>query len=319
MIGLQMLLRIQLLVLSISSVSAGYQARTMGNVLDLIITVFGSLNVPLKMLEFGNQEVHDASGYDRGFPHFIRYNYDSHGSFSAKPFFQHLGIDHTSIDINGKDGAIYFDVRNDIRELFGNQRFDVVTNLGFTEHVGEGDVEENLLINQYKVFSSLHNVGSVNSLYFHDLPMIGSHFQHGVAHYNTSFFRAMAARQKYEIIVLFVTDYGDDRTKTVAAGYTKTEDNSFMSFEEFSTLPGLESIFSDYRVIAVPLQFTGGSEVVQYNIVVDTETTTSTDAAISFCEKELEALNKLGSMTWETCVSGVSSIIDSKKIQNSIR
>ena len=98
------------------------------------------------------------------------------------------------------------------------------------------------------VFKNMHEMGDINALYFHDVPVIGSFYQHGVAHYNTSFFKVMAWIQKYEMIYAFLTEYGDDdNLSVVVAAYTKTESNPFMSFEEFCLLPGLESRLYVFR------------------------------------------------------------------------
>ena len=91
---------------------------------------------------------------------FNRYNYPfDDNNISAKLFFEHLNYNHTSIDINGDDGSLQFDVRRDDLYKQLSFKFDVITNLGFTEHVGEGDVEENLLRNQYVMFKNMHELG----------------------------------------------------------------------------------------------------------------------------------------------------------------
>jgi hypothetical protein len=113
----------------------------------LIVTIFHS---------------HSIIGYDpRKDVIFNRYKYpfDDYNNISAKLFFEHLNYNHTSIDINGDDGSLQFDVRRDDLYKQLSFKFDVITNLGFTEHVGEGDVEENLLRNQYVMFKNMHELG----------------------------------------------------------------------------------------------------------------------------------------------------------------
>jgi len=66
-----------------------------------------------------------------------------------KAFFKQQGLKHISIDINGKDGAINFDLREKIKELFPggkwHQYFDIITNIGTTEHViPQGYVWQNI-------------------------------------------------------------------------------------------------------------------------------------------------------------------------------
>lgn len=52
-----------------------------------------------------------------------------------KQYFESLGVNHTSIDWNGKNGAINRDLRTPLWHEFG--QFDVVTNIGTTEHVDD--------------------------------------------------------------------------------------------------------------------------------------------------------------------------------------
>ena len=59
------------------------------------------------------------------------------GNMVYKRVFESLGIRHTSIDINGKDGALPYDLRKPLD--LGT--FDMVTNFGTTEHVSERDYQ----------------------------------------------------------------------------------------------------------------------------------------------------------------------------------
>lgn len=304
--------------LGTTCVEGGYQHRSFLSVLDAIYTCYERYS-SLTMLEFGNQEFHDLYQYVE-YPLFKRYGYEYGGNASAKLFFNHLGIEHTSIDINGKDGAIAFDVRNDIREVFpGDKTFDIVTNLGFSEHVGEGDVEENFLTNQYSIFKNIHEMGKAGSLFFHDLPAVGGHFQHGVAHYNTSFFRSMARIQRYDLIYLFVTDFGSDWTRTIVASYIKMEDSPFMSFEEFKLLPGLQPIYSDYRILVVPIEIRNENGIpIKEEVIFDTEKMSSTETAVEFCNRVKESLEKIG-FGKERCEVELAQLLENRKIEKSIR
>ncbi len=50
-----------------------------------------------------------------------------------KDYFAGIGIEHTSVDLNGKDGALPLD----LQQPLNLGRFDMVTNFGTTEHVAE--------------------------------------------------------------------------------------------------------------------------------------------------------------------------------------
>lgn len=65
------------------------------------------------------------------------------GPHTYKAFFESLGYRHVSVDWNGKDGALKLDLRSPLWEKLG--QFDMVTNIGTTEHVsGQRAVWENI-------------------------------------------------------------------------------------------------------------------------------------------------------------------------------
>ena len=164
----------------------------------------------------------------------------------------------------------------------------------------------------------MHEMGDINALYFHDVPVIGSFYQHGVAHYNTSFFKVMASIQKYEMIYAFLTEYGDDdNLSVVVTAYTKTELNPFMSFEEFCLLPGLESAYSDFRFRSVRVDFYSHTSSLYYVLQVDTMETNSLQLETNFCDQYLQKITEaLGPMEREICISEVAERIEKRKIVN---
>ena len=113
------------------------------------------------------------------------------------------------IILKQKQRALKLDCREEISSFF-NTTFDIITNIGFSEHVGEGDIEVNLFKSQYSLFKSLHNLGKIGTIYFHDVPMIHNWYQHGVVHYNKSFFEKLSEINHYEKMFLFLSDYGRD-------------------------------------------------------------------------------------------------------------
>lgn len=86
----------------------------------------------LKMCELGNQKIAD----------------DCVNFKIAKDYFKSLGIFHTSIDLNGEDGAIPLDFNKPIN--IG--KFDVVTNIGFSEHIKDQEQCFNNIDNLAKLF-----------------------------------------------------------------------------------------------------------------------------------------------------------------------
>ncbi|MEK7467649.1 MAG: hypothetical protein AAB074_09575 [Planctomycetota bacterium] len=131
--------------------------------------------VGLKMAELGNQGLREDV---LGFP------------LVAKRLFTAMGIEHTSIDINGKDGALPIDLGIPISqpELLG--AFDLLTNFGTVEHVNR----------QYQAWLNIHRLVKVGGLFLHILPETGSWPGYCEYRYGADFFPALAACCGYEIV-----------------------------------------------------------------------------------------------------------------------
>lgn len=124
----------------------------------------------LRMLELGNQRIRKCLlGVE----------------VPAKRIYELFGVYHVSIDLNGKDGALALDLGqplpDDIKE------FDVVTNFGCIEHVG----------NQYEAWQNVHNACRAGGLMIHTLPEEGSWPKHGVAWYAVDRIRELGRASGY--------------------------------------------------------------------------------------------------------------------------
>lgn len=82
-----------------------------------------------------------------------------------KHYFESMGIDHTSIDWNGEDGAL----KLDLTEPLDLKPFDMITNFGTTEHVHD----------QYAVWENIHNLLKVNGILVSTTPLPGDWEHHG--------------------------------------------------------------------------------------------------------------------------------------------
>jgi len=111
----------------------------------LIDHVLKTFDHDRSMLELGNQLMKD--GVKKGYK-------------TAKQYFKSKGYDHTSIDLNGKDDAIMYDLSKPVNMI---DSFGVVTNLGTSEHVS----------NQYNCFLNIHNFCKADGLMIHNCPCIG--------------------------------------------------------------------------------------------------------------------------------------------------
>lgn len=161
----------------------------------------------LRMCELGNQE----SGWKLRVP--------------VKAIMEWLGVKHTSIDMNGLDGALKLDLSLELpRELLG--QFDIVTNAGTTEHV----VTSREFRDQYQAFKSIHDLAAPCSVIIHVLPSEnGAHCGCGYV-YSHRFFACLATLCNYEMVELY--DSKSDANH-MACMLFKQRDSRFPSYEDF--------------------------------------------------------------------------------------
>lgn len=119
------------------------------------------------------------------------------GPFIYKEAFEQLGYRHVSVDWNGENGALPFDLRHPIS--LGT--FDLVTNFGTSEHV---DSQEGVWQN---MVSACHD----GSVLISTVPIPGGKdwWWHGIAYPEQAFYVALAALNGFEIERLYtVGDVG---------------------------------------------------------------------------------------------------------------
>lgn len=176
----------------------------------------------LLMCELGNQTIHTGvTNYleSKGVP----------PCTTGKELFTSIGFKHTSIDLNGRDGALPIDLTTPIvdRDLLLN--FDVVTNSGTTEHVS----------NQFECFKNIHSLCREGGLFIHMVPGVkyrnkilftDIQVPHGFYNYGFDFFRALASKSEYKLL--------DERMirGLVCVTLQKTRNNQFMSKPHFDEL-----------------------------------------------------------------------------------
>lgn len=105
---------------------------------------------------------------------------------SAKKFYESLGLSHTSVDQNGKDGAIKVDLSKPIDWL---GTFDIITDMGTSEHVS--DIYECLI----NVLS--HAKGG--TIIIHKNPKTGNFPMHGFHFFTLEFWKSYAKLCNLEI------------------------------------------------------------------------------------------------------------------------
>jgi len=154
-------------------------------------------------------------------------NQDYNGK-PAKLLYASKAAIHTSIDLNAKDGSLPFDLSKPIEHKFD---FDVLTNYGTTEHVG----------NQYECFRNVHNMVRKEGLMIHGVPLVGSWPHHCRYHYNKNFFLSLASICKYNLIEqkIWDSDFYKHPRNLITAILRKTEDNEFITKDQFNSIGGI--------------------------------------------------------------------------------
>ena len=155
----------------------------------------------LEMLELGNQQI--KIGGQRQL---------------AKDYFENLGFKHTSLDINGKDGAIPIDLSKLIKDRIYYNRFDVVTNSGTSEHVEPYE-------GQYECFGNIHLCTKVGGIMIHVIPEEGSFPGHCPFYYTLDFFEKLVKYNGYKIIEIGRLHRGEN--SFIKAGLIKAVDSAF--------------------------------------------------------------------------------------------
>jgi hypothetical protein len=117
--------------------------------------------------------------------------------FTYKDVFQELGFRHVSVDLNGKDGAIAKDLGKPLK--FG--QFDMVTNIGTSEHVHEQNRD-----GQVACWRNMLEAMHVDSVLLSITPEPGSWPKHGAWYPGKEFYRELAALNGLELEKCYNSD-----------------------------------------------------------------------------------------------------------------
>ncbi len=130
-----------------------------------------------------------------------------------------------------------YDLGVELRTQRFNSKFNVLTNFGTTEHVGELKYYKNP---QYHAYKNIHNIVIQGGLMFHNVPQSPnkkSCSQHGAFNYDKIFFMELAKACNYEVIFSTMDDRGG--LKFVSCCLRKNDDSNFITEKMFNTLSGL--------------------------------------------------------------------------------
>ena len=112
------------------------------------------------------------------------------GGRTYKAFFEAMGYHHVSVDWNGQDGAL----KRDLRLPLGLGTFDMVTNIGTSEHVSD----------QLGVWRNIVEACHERSVLICTTPYPGDWTWHGDWYPQSEFYSQLAERNGFEIVRFYV-------------------------------------------------------------------------------------------------------------------
>jgi len=108
--------------------------------------------------------------------------FDCGEKYVYKTWFHSLGIEHVSVDLNGQDGAL----SKDLRFPLNLGTFDIVTNMGTSEHVEGG------LTGQVGVWQNIADAVKLNGVVLSATPKPGHWTDHGQYYPTLGFYSEFA-------------------------------------------------------------------------------------------------------------------------------
>ena len=166
------------------------------------------------VIELGDQEIPTSGwhyNYAKTFISSITGKEPKSYPITTQEFYEVLGInDYACIDVNGKNGALVYDLNTDILQNYGiDKTYDLVSNFGTTEHI----------FNQYQCFKNMHDLLKVGGLAIHILPFEG-YLNHGYFNYQPSFFVDLGIANSYELVGIYYSAEMAGFRNTIPIPYT---------------------------------------------------------------------------------------------------
>ena len=150
---------------------------------------------------------------------------------ASKRFWEAIGFNHVSIDLNGLDGALSYDLREDINKKYNyKEQFDIVYEGGTVEHVS----------NQYWAFKNTHNLTKKGGTMIHILPKVGFWENHCSYFYTIDSFSKLAELCSYKVQELREIDPAPWIQEAGPMIYTrleKTDNKDFIDEKAFEQVP----------------------------------------------------------------------------------
>jgi SAM-dependent methyltransferase len=168
----------------------------------------------INMLELGDQIMSPSMGK----------KYINSGYKTGKEYFtKFYKMNHISVDLNGNNGSLIKDLRNEDDFSDWEKYFDIITNFGTTEHVDP--VED-----QWHTFKIIHQSLKKNGIFYSVVPSFDyetnkihpTQSGHCNNYYCLEFFENLAEKCKYKIL------YKDVIRGMCCVSMLKLEDNNFL-------------------------------------------------------------------------------------------
>ena len=160
-------------------------------------------------LEYINTCINDTLGEMRGKRMLELGNQRIIGNFisqeTGKEYFKTRGVEHTSVDLNGLDGALPLDLTKPEQFVEWHGYFDIITNSGTTEHVEPKNA-------QYECFSIIHDCLKFGGIAIHLLPDIDELKDkrcwegHCFNYYSHAFLKMLAEKNNYKLASFKIID-----------------------------------------------------------------------------------------------------------------
>lgn len=176
------------------------------------------------MLELGNQFLCAGSKPYPDFPsHLI--GMDANAPIIAKPYFESLGYEHVSIDLNGRNGTLVHDLS---KPFDLGRQFDIVTDFGTSEHVSC----------LWACLRNVHVHTKAEGLIFHANPAPGNWSDHGYWYRNEAFYARFAELSGYALLETFrVACAGNFVDGWLTCALLRKTREEFVDKDAFYTLP----------------------------------------------------------------------------------
>lgn len=146
---------------------------------------------------------------------------------------EHCGMKYLAFDVSPGYKTDLLDINFSVLPRHYSNRFDVVLNIGTTEHV----------LNQFNAFEIIHNATRTGGLIVHELPISG-HTNHGYFVYTGRLFFDMAGYNEYENVDVSYNVAGADDLFASARSYESV-------FEKLRTMAKYECAIPNAAIVVI--------------------------------------------------------------------